>query len=125
MKMGKEQQSFPDLERYDSCRLECDGLTRVLSYVLSNADIPHTVMLGEIIDRLTDNSFSPHLWIELADGRVVDYRARMWLGEAEYIPHGIFNLQDQQVEYIGKEVVFTDLDTIAPLLIQLECQEIL
>ncbi|PWD02055.1 hypothetical protein CX658_19070 [Pseudomonas amygdali pv. lachrymans] len=32
-----------------------------------------------------------HLWIELKDGRLVDYRARMWLGEVATVPHGIFS----------------------------------
>ena len=32
-----------------------------------------------------------HFWIELEDDEyIIDYRARMWMGDKEEIPHGIF-----------------------------------
>lgn len=75
------------LSKYDKCRqLECDGMTRVIHTVLSRSNYSHTVKLGTV--RLGNNSFFPHYWIELPDGSIVDYRARMWLGK--HAPHGIF-----------------------------------
>lgn len=86
------------LGKYDECQLECDGMTRVLHTVLEAAGYPHTVKVGSIA--LGSKTFSPHFWIELADGRIVDYRARMWLGE--HAPHGIF--RRSQAVYEGERV---------------------
>ena len=80
-------------------------------------------MLGEITDQETQRDFRPHFWIALPDGRYIDYRARMWLGEAEHIPHGIFNPQDYSVAYTGEAMEFDNLEQIAPLLMQLECDD--
>ena len=119
-----EPSILDSLDQYDTCRLECDGLTRVLSYILTKAAIDHTVLLGEIIDQRTQKAFSPHFWIALPDDRYIDYRARMWLGEAEHVPHGIFNPEDYLVTYDGHETNFENQEQIAPLLLQLECDDL-
>jgi hypothetical protein len=116
-----EQATLNSLAQYDTCRLECDGLTRVLAYILTKEIIEHTVMIGEIIDEQTQKGFSPHFWIALPDGRYIDYRARMWLGQAEHVPHGIFNPADYPVAYDGEPIAFENLEQIALLLLQLEC----
>ena len=116
-----QQHILTSLDQYDSCRLECDGLTRVLSYVLNKAAIGHHVMLGEIADPQTHRQFSPHFWIVLPDGRHIDYRARMWLGQAEHIPHGVFDAEDYPITYTGEAIQFENVEQIAVLLLQLEC----
>ncbi len=99
------------LAPYDRCRLECDGLTRALSTILHRRGIAHTCLVGEIIDRTNATSLSPHFWIALEDGRAVDYRARMWLGDRPHIPHGIFYPADfPGVLYNGEPINLGVLD---------------
>jgi hypothetical protein len=123
--MDKEHRAeiLENLVEFDKCRLECDGLSRVLSYILAANNIDHKVYVGEIIDTTTGNQFAPHFWIDLPDGQHIDYRARMWLGDYEQIPHGIFDPTEYPVKYTGKLVEFENLDMIAPLLIKLECPD--
>lgn len=74
--------------------LECDGMTRVASYLLSEAGKAHRVCCGTI--SITGEGgqrfvMEPHLWVEIG-GLTIDYRARMWfpgLPEVQ-VPHGIF-----------------------------------
>ena len=61
--------------------------------------------------------------LALPDSRYIDYRARMWLGEAEHVPHGIFDPKDYPVSYTGEELQFENQERIAPLLLQLECAD--
>lgn len=92
------------LDKYDKCPLECDGLTRVLHTVLTRNGYSHTVKLGCIT--LGSNASAPHFWIELPDGRFVDYRARMWVGYQA--SHGIF--RQSQVSYEGEPIYMEPLD---------------
>ena len=92
------------LGKYDKCQLECDGLTRVLHTILTIVSQPHTVKVGAI--KLGKAEMAPHFWIELPDGRIVDYRARMWLGSKA--PHGIF--KQSKVVYDGAPVDMEILD---------------
>lgn len=85
--------------KYDSCPLECDGLTRVLHTVLTDHDISHQTMLGTIW--LGERVFDPHFWIKLPNGYIVDYRARMWLGPEA--PHGVFRRSN--VKYDGRSIL--------------------
>ncbi len=66
------------LDQLNRCRLECDGMICLTSALLSRARIDHTVGVGGILHRPSDRNMAPHLWINLADGWRVDYRARMW-----------------------------------------------
>lgn len=90
------------LDKYDKLPLECDGLTRVLDRVLTFHNIPHKVIYGTLSK---GKSSLPHYWIQLVDGRIADYRARMWFNYEA--PHGIFNPFDQSVvKYeVGSEEV--------------------
>ena len=93
-----------DLEKlfaeYVNLPLECDGLTRVLSYLLDQNKIHHRVMQGSV--KVVDKNFRPHFWIELPDGHIVDYRARMWLGNKPNVPNGVFKPDDfPEAEYDG------------------------
>lgn len=78
------------LEPLDDASLSCDGMTYVISHLLKEAGIKHRCMSGYVTDTLTGNVIFPHLWIELFDGWVIDYRLRMWLGDEDCIPHGVF-----------------------------------
>ena len=95
-------------EQYDSAPLECDGLTNVFHFFLTQAGIAHAVFHGQVEDRETGEGFAPHRWIRLETKEgpmVVDYRARMWLGERESIPHGVFSLSDYpHIRYQGRKI---------------------
>jgi hypothetical protein len=96
------------LDEYDPLHLECDGLTRVLDYVLHQHGIRHKVCAGPISYPATGESMSPHFWIEVPlEGAtaIVDYRARMWLGDEADISHGVFGAGDSAVVYDGSPVV--------------------
>jgi len=84
-------------DQYDACTLECDGMTNVEHYYLALAGIVHTVYEGYVLD---DSGEDPeadgitwHRWIQFQAQEgpaVIDYRARMWLGQRESVPHGVF-----------------------------------
>ena len=98
---------------YDHLPLECDGMTRVLHYVLEKANIKHKVMYGTIW--LGKKMFEPHFWIELQDKRIVDYRARMWMGEKA--AHGVFKLKDHPLmKYKGRAIQMDVNDMIFKIL---------
>lgn len=90
-----------ELRKYDGLKLECDGLTRVLSYVLNQHKVKHKIMIGVLYHK--GNKVVPiHWWIILADGRTVDYRARMWAGDVATVPHGVFRQEAfSDVQYVG------------------------
>ena len=104
------------LDQYDQLPLECDGLTRVLTTVLTNEGIAHACFMGSVVDSRTHKGSHLHFWIELPNGQTVDYRARMWMGETEGIPHGIFNKADYpHVLYTGHKV---HLEPLSPSLFE-------
>jgi hypothetical protein len=79
------------LSSYDAWPLQCNDLTEVLSAILHEHGIEHTCMAGIVILTGTDDGLPFHMWIDLPDGRRIDYRAQMWLGDRPEIPHGIFD----------------------------------
>jgi hypothetical protein len=108
-----------DLEKlfadYVDLPLECDGLTRVLSYLLDRNGVAHRVMQGSV--SVGKKTFDPHFWIELLDGHVIDYRARMWFGNKPSVPHGIFRMKDfPEARYEGRQVSMTTSDFIFKVL---------
>lgn len=86
------QNCCPDdhlLHTLDGLALECDGMARVVSTLLQRERIVHRVLVGRLaIDRV--GAIAHHWWVALADGRVLDLRARMWLGSDVAVPHGLF-----------------------------------
>ncbi len=80
--------------------LECDGTARVIHYALDNHGIPHYVFMGNV--EFDDAIIPLHYWIGLPDGRLVDFKARKWLGDAA--PNGIFYPKDTAAIYDGKPV---------------------
>jgi len=79
------------IEPYIDLPLECDGLTRVISYLLKKNNIKHKICTGYISYK---NKKIFHWWIKLNDRKYIDYRAQMWLGKSKDIPHGIFDPKD-------------------------------
>lgn len=88
------------LASLDALRLECDGMTRVISALLQQDGIPHAPMAGHL-DIEAAGRISPHCWIDLNDGRRIDLRARMWLGDKPGVPHGIVAANAAGVRYEG------------------------
>ena len=94
-------------EPYDAYRLECDGMTNVLHYFLNEAKIAHQTYTGRLVDAESGGDIV-HFWIETdaQEGHTtIDYRARMWIGNEERVPHGVF-LADRYpgVKYEGEPV---------------------
>lgn len=79
------------LAALDDSPLECDGLTHAVSFALHQAGIKHSCAMGFVRDTDTGSCVAPHLWVELADGWIVDFRLRMWLGDEDRVPHGVFH----------------------------------
>ncbi|MCV4078803.1 hypothetical protein OD785_31775 [Pseudomonas aeruginosa] len=105
------------LEPYSNAPVECDGFTRIAHSVLTGAGIPHSCMHGQLVSTSGDEELPIHFWIELDDGRVIDYRARMWLGDSEGVPHGVFKTDEYpDWHYLGTEIT---LPVFSPTMIQL------
>lgn len=90
--------------------VECDGFTRLAATILSAHKIDHTVMVGALHG--PEDSIPLHYWIECEDF-VIDYRARMWLGNDA--PHGVFQ-KEYPWKYAGKPIEMNPLD---PMLFQI------
>ena len=90
------------LQLLDSMRLECDGVSRSLSQYLMHKGIEHEIRFGCL--EVEPYGRTPlHFWVVLADGSHCDIKARMWLGEDQRIPHGVFQPQGHQ-HYLRKGV---------------------
>ena len=115
--MGRQQPVIEStLEPYTSLPLECDGMSRVLTYLLHRAGVPHQAYTGSLT--IKGRSMPVHFWLVLEDGRHIDYRARMWFGEHDHVPHGIFNPENYpEVTYEGEPVDLTVSDLIFQILV--------
>lgn len=102
------------LNGYDHLLVECDGFTRIATYLLAKHRVPHTVWLGKAW--VGDHSIVPHFWITLPDGHAVDYRLRMWAGPKA--PHGVFLVRDTNVVYDGKAIEMPVPDIVFEVLTQ-------
>lgn len=89
------------LSPLDDAPLDCDGVTYAVSFVLAEAGIPHYCYKGYVTHPETGDVIVPHLWVELDGGIVVDYRLRMWLGDKDSIPHGVFSRTTEDIEFYG------------------------
>jgi len=106
------------LAKYDKISLECDGLTRVISYILNENKINHKTMCGFVNFCMPNESpqvISPHYWITI-DERIIDYRLRMWLGNYNYVPHGIF-IKNKNIDYFGQPINLVMNKTIFDILV--------
>lgn len=57
---------------------------------------------GRQPDRGQSGPHPLHHWVELADGRRIDLRARLWLGDGARVPHGIVDAPDVHASYVGQ-----------------------
>lgn len=90
------------LAALDALRLECDGMTRVISSLLQRDGVAHAAMVGRLdVDQV--GSIALHHWIELPDGRRIDLRARMWLGNDARVPHGVVPSGHSAARYCGQQ----------------------
>lgn len=89
------------LASLDALRVECDGMARVISNLLQRDGIAHTPMAGRLAIEGV-GQIVPHCWIELKDGRRIDLRARMWLGDDPRVPHGIVPTLALGMQYEGE-----------------------
>lgn len=103
------------LEHCVNASVECDGFVRLAHTALVERGIEHSVLIGRLIS-LDGSVRTPiHLWIELGDGNLIDYRARMWLGDRIDVPHGIFPRGAfPGWSYYGKAI---DIPVLAPALV--------
>jgi hypothetical protein len=86
------------LSPLESASLECDGFTLVASMLLEREGVPHQRRLGRVtVEGVGDIAY--HYWIELRDGRLCDFKARMWLGDDPGVPHGVFENKCARVIY--------------------------
>ncbi len=91
------------LDPYDESPTECDGMVRLCSTILRKYGIIHQPMVGVLSKG--EQTISPHFWLDLPSGERIDYRARMWLGNSESVPHGIFVPSEYpQVNYKGNSI---------------------
>lgn len=110
------------LAAYDAAPVECDGFTRLAHTALTNAGVQHSCMLGRLVSADGQRRTPVHLWIELPDGRLIDYRARIWLGDADSVPHGIFDRAGYSEWTYSGEII--DLPILHPVLANILMQSI-
>ena len=83
-----------------SIRLECDGLSRVISMLFQKEGIKHNVMVGSFCLNHNNEEYKikTHFWIDMLNEYVCDFRIRMWLDKLDlYTPNGIFIPNDDQI----------------------------
>lgn len=80
-----------DLMDLDDCQIECNGMSWAISYLLGRAGIKHECMLGYVMSEHTNEAVTPHYWITLPGGWLIDFRLRLWLGDTDDVPHGVFH----------------------------------
>lgn len=75
-------------------KLECDGMTTVLSYLLYMMEVPHERaggMAGRGEQRIV------HCWIRFKDDVNLCFRSQMWFGSDA--PHGLFDTPYKDFKY--------------------------
>lgn len=93
------------LSPLDAAALECDGFSRVASTLLQREKVQHQTVVGSL-DVKGVGRIPLHVWLAFDDGSICDFRARMWLGDAESVPHGVFFPGECQT-YSVREIVNT------------------
>lgn len=87
------------LDELDAASVECDGMSRLVVTRLHRAGIEHIAFDGMLT--VQGRVISRHFWVEVGD-LVIDYRARMWLGDDPEVPHGVFRKDAVLGEYRGQ-----------------------
>lgn len=87
-------------EKYDqTLKLECDGFTRVLDYLLEKNNIQHETYIGHV--KWNNKQFEPHLWI-FCNNIILDYRLQLWFGK--FAPHGIFQIKKDNNIFTNEKI---------------------
>lgn len=94
--------------------VECDGFTRLAATLLYKNGIPYKAFAGTLE---VDGQCVPlHYWI-VVDDLIIDFRAQMWLGCGENVPHGVMQASDLAALYKGEEIEVAPLnDTLFSIL---------
>ena len=69
-------------------------MTWVISHLMTKFKIPHQCFNGYVKYEQRDKYLAPHYWIQLPLGYICDFRLRMWFGDEDHIPHGMFQPKD-------------------------------
>ena len=85
------------LKEIEQAPVECDGFARLASYLLTKNKIGHQIMVGSLSTPM--GKIPLHFWV-VVDDLIIDYRARMWLGENA--PHGVFSNTKPDSFYQGE-----------------------
>lgn len=80
------QQHSPEL---DSIALDGENLTRLVATLLDRDNTPYQAHRGSMWVKGVGH-VDPHCWLILGTGEIVDFRAQMWLGKDDRVPHGVF-----------------------------------
>lgn len=91
--VARKAYSLDALERWlkplDEAALECDGFSRAASGLLQREGVPHRMFIGTLgVEDVGHIGW--HMYLQLPCGAVCDFRARIWLGADEAVPHGLF-----------------------------------
>ena len=103
---------LPLIDNYDQLPLECDGMSRLLSHEFYRLGLVYNCYMGEVSNGKDGSNVYPHFWVELpvmgVEPLFVDLRLRMWLGDREDVPHGIFLEKEYpHILYTNKQYVRT------------------
>lgn len=99
------------LSPLDDAQLECDGFTRVASTLLAKFRVEHRVYRGALLVAGV-GVIRPHVYLQFANGEVCDFRARMWLGHVDDVPHGVFMPSERQRYIAEVELSLTPLSAV-------------
>lgn len=99
------------LSPLDAAKVECDGFARLASTLLAAAGIEYQVFKGALLVHGV-GTIQPHWYLQLADGSICDFRARMWLGNDECVPHGVFHPSKSQSYIPHQELHLRSLDGV-------------
>ncbi|HAS6507014.1 MULTISPECIES: hypothetical protein [Vibrio] len=95
----------------EDCQVDCDGMTYLVSHLLKQANVEHCCMFGYVTEKSSGDVVTPHCWITLPGDYIVDLRLRMWLGDFDHIPHGVFKSScTPDIVYEGKGLRGSNLD---------------
>lgn len=87
---------------------ECFELSWVLHEALTRTGYIVTGHSG-YVKATAGDVVAPHFWLSV-DGYIVDFRLRMWLGDEDFVPHGIFKTSDAAgFDYCGEAYAFSRL----------------
>jgi hypothetical protein len=87
--------------------VECDGMARLVATVLVQHNIQYQGMVGSIVPKGFDFSI-PHFWVQVGD-LIIDYRAQIWLGNNDDVPHGVVFADKFEDIYSGKPCLIEPL----------------